>query len=226
MLVRDGGGDHAGVIAAGAAAMGVDMCPGAEARLGAYLEQLLLWNTRMNLVGRASPQTLIARHFLDSLSCLEVLPRTGRLKVVDVGAGAGFPGLVVAVARRAPTELLLVESSVKKAAFLEEVTVCMGVADVEVVRGRAETVCEDPRFSEAFDIAFCRGVGDLQKTARYCLPFLKAGGRMVAQRGPAAASEVAAAGLDGMGCPVEEVREIRVAGLPGPRAIVVARKKQ
>ncbi len=219
------GRDHAGAIAAGAAAMGVVMRRGAAERLGAYLEQLLLWNARMNLVGRASAETLVARHFLDSLSCLEVLPRTGRLKVVDVGAGAGFPGLVVAVARRAPTGVLLVESSLKKAAFLEEVTVRIGVCGVEVVRGRAESVCDNSKYREAFDVAFCRGVGDLRKTARYCLPFLKAGGRMVAQRGPAGASEAAAAGLDEMGCPVEEVREIRVAGLPGPRSIVVARKK-
>ena len=207
--------------------LGVRLGPRAQELLSVYLEELLRWNERVNLVAAARVQEIVARHFLDSISCLRALAPDGPLDVVDVGAGAGFPGLVVRIAREAPTRLLLVESSHKKCAFLEEIVGRLELGDVDIVRARVESPLVTERHDASFDAAMCRGVGDVKRAARYCLPLLRQNGRMLLQRGARSLEGVLEAedALRKIGGRIKAVYALRIPGLAGNRVIIVVGKE-
>jgi 16S rRNA (guanine527-N7)-methyltransferase len=156
-----------------------------------YLELLLEWNTRVNLTAIRDPHEAVVKHFLDSLTLAPLLP--GReFSMVDVGTGAGFPGMVVKILRP-DVRLTLLDSLKKRLAFLEAVSGELGLDAVETLHARAEDAGRDARYREKFDVAAARAVADVRTLSELCLPLVRVGGRFLAMKGPRAEGEQDAA---------------------------------
>jgi 16S rRNA (guanine527-N7)-methyltransferase len=171
------------------------------------------------------PEAVEAKHFLDSLSCLKVMACHANLRVVDVGTGAGFPGLVLKIACPA-WRVTLVEANNKKVAFCRHVVDMLGLKGVHIVHARAEDLGRDPSHRESYDWAVARAVARLPILAEYLLPLVRIGGRMLAQKGetgPAEAQEAEGV-LRILGGELAQVVPVDVPGIAGDRYLVIARK--
>ena len=149
-----------------------------------YQSELVDWNQRVNLTSITDTDGIQRRHFLDSLSCIagarDQLQHDG-CRVVDVGSGAGFPGLPIKLALP-HIQLTLIETRGKRAAFLEHLVDTLGVIGVTVIAERAETLGQAALHREHYDVALARAVGSLAVVAELCLPLIAIGGRFVAPR--------------------------------------------
>lgn len=160
---------------------GLTLSDGQREMLAAFWSLVLEANERHNLTAIVDPHEAAVKHFVDSLTPLLVgaLPRRGRL--ADVGSGAGFPGIPLAIA--APElEVTLIESVGKKAAFLRHAVEALGLR-AHVLAMRAEAVGRDPRYRETFDAAVARALAPMPVASEWCLPLVRPGGRFVAMRG-------------------------------------------
>jgi 16S rRNA (guanine527-N7)-methyltransferase len=203
---------------------GLELSDEQLAQFQIYADELRRWNERVNLTAISDPEGIVVRHFLDALRCGLVWgDNPGTL--IDIGTGAGFPGLPLKLLRPS-LALTLVESVGKKAAFLEHVASLLGLAQVTVIVGRAEAVGRDPRHRERYDVATARAVADLRVLAEYCLPLCRVGGRFLAPKGERVADELQQAG-GAIGLLGGEVLEVAPVSLPGvePRTIVVVEKR-
>jgi 16S rRNA (guanine527-N7)-methyltransferase len=164
----------------------------------AYYRLLVAANERVNLTSVTACEEVQRRHFGESLAVAAALYRTGVLRpgqvarTIDLGAGAGFPGLPIKIAHPA-LRLTLLESAAKKTAFLEGVVERLALPDVTVVTGRAESAAHESTHREAYDLALARAVASLPVLLELALPFLRLGGFLAAPKGSRAAQEVAAA---------------------------------
>jgi 16S rRNA (guanine527-N7)-methyltransferase len=166
----------------GAQALGLTLSPAQLRLFQTYAGQLVAWNQRLSLTAIINPDDIQVKHFLDSLTCLQALP-PGFVchRVLDVGSGGGFPGLPLKI--HDPTlQVTLLETTIKKAEFLRHVVEHMGLAGVEVVAERAETLGQDPAYRETYDLVVARAVAEMAVLAEYCLPFCRVGGLFVAQK--------------------------------------------
>ena len=213
------------LLSEGAAAMGLILSADQLAQFARYLELLLDWNRRLNLTAIREPAAVQRKHFLDSLTCAAVTGDLNNRRLVDVGAGAGFPGLPLKILYPA-LSLTLVESVVKKGRFLSAVVEDLGLDDVEVVIDRAENVAHMAGQRGAYDWAVARAVAALPVLAEYLLPFCRTGGHMLAQKGPGAPEEVksAASALTLLGGSEPYLQETSVPGLDETRFLVVVQK--
>ncbi|MBP7893283.1 MAG: 16S rRNA (guanine(527)-N(7))-methyltransferase RsmG [Firmicutes bacterium] len=155
----------------------------------AYKQLLIEANRSVNLTSITEDSEIAVKHFADSLTCLRVVDLCGVTSIVDVGTGAGFPGLVLKIMNPA-AKVLLIDSIGKKTDFVRAASVSLGLLDVESVQARAEELGGHPRYRERFDLAVARGVSGLSPLAEYCLPFVRLGGTFVAMKGPKAAQEM------------------------------------
>lgn len=193
-----------------------------------YYQEVLAWSERLNLTTLLEWETFQIQHLLDSLSAALVLPEQAcqaPYAMVDVGAGAGFPGLPLKVLLP-HAGLTLIESVGKKAAFLRHLVQVLGLEGVRVWNGRAEEAGRDPGERESYDLALGRAVGPLAVLAEYTLPLLRVGGMVVAHKGREVAAEIGAAqaALGMLGGELREVRAVELPGLEGPRHLVVVAK--
>ncbi len=166
--------------------------PSQAAAFQCYSDQLREWNERVNLTAITDPGEIEMRHFVDSLSCLKVMKPQPGLKVIDVGTGAGFPGLPLKIAY--PTlDLTLVEATGTKVDFLEHIVTTLNLEGVRLVNERAEMLGQMPEHRERYDWAVARAVAAMPVLAEYLLPLCKVGGHALAQKGESAHSETAEA---------------------------------
>lgn len=179
-------------LASWAAAFGLNLSPNQLEQFAVYEVLLLEWNERISLTAIREPRQIRLRHFLDSLSCITVTGSLDGRSLIDIGSGAGFPGIPLKIACPG-LELAVVESIEKKARFLEFVAKSLELAGVTVIADRAEIVGRDPAYREQFDWAVARAVADLRVLVELCLPLVRVGGAMLAQKGQNAASEIASA---------------------------------
>ena len=148
-----------------------------------YLRELKRWNRRANLVGFRTDDALIRHGILDSLSLLEAFRVQPGLELMDIGSGAGFPGIPLKVA--APDlRVTLVEATRKKASFLRQVCRLLQLQGVSVLQARAEALHNDPSHREAYDLVTARAVARLPEAVTLCAPFMKSDGRLVLPVGP------------------------------------------
>jgi 16S rRNA (guanine527-N7)-methyltransferase len=151
-----------------------------------YADLLTEWNEKMNLTAITEPKEIAVKHFLDSLSGAALLPRGAR--VIDVGAGAGFPSLPLKIFR-GDLSVFLLDSLRKRVGFLERVVGALGLREVSALHARAEDAARLSGLREGFSAAVSRAVARLDVLAEYCLPFVKVGGIFIAYKGPDAAEE-------------------------------------
>lgn len=180
-----------------AAALGLPLSEGQLAAFEVYRVELLDWNRRVNLTAVTDPSEVELRHFADSLTCFigldAMLRQRPTARVIDVGSGAGFPGLPLKLARP-DMRLTLLDSVGKKTAFLDHMVARLGLQDVEVVTVRAEDLARSAQHRDGYDAAVSRAVAALPVLLELCLPFLRPGGRLVAiRRGDLAQQQAKAA---------------------------------
>lgn len=181
-----------------------------------YAEMLTERNERVNLTAITDPDEIRVKHFTDSLAAIDLI-KTGAT-VLDIGSGAGFPGIPLKIARD-DISVTLLDSVNKKVAFMNDVIADLGLKNIEAVHARIE---DFPHKGE-FDVAVSRAVAELTTLAEYALPFVKVGGTFVAYKSEKAEAEAAAAGnaVALLGGRLREIREVNVAPGLTRRLIVV-----
>ena len=173
-----------------AAGFSVEVSAELADRLDIYARLLVEWNEKINLTAITDPAGITVKHFADSLAAAPLLPE-GAFSLIDVGTGAGFPGVPLALLRP-DCRLTLLDSLNKRLVFLETLCGALGL-DARRVHARAEEGGRDPTLREQFDVATARAVAALPALSEYCLPFVKLGGRFIALKGRDGAQESAAA---------------------------------
>ena len=161
------------------------------AQLNQYYELLIEWNEKMNLTALTAPEDVALKHFADSLLLLRYCDIEKEARVIDVGTGAGFPGMVIKIARP-DIQLTLLDSLQKRLGFLDEVCNELGFDDVELIHSRAEDGSRT-QLRDSFDIAVSRAVASLNTLCEYDMPYVKVGGRFIAMKGKEAQEEMSAA---------------------------------
>ena len=161
------------------------------AQLNQYYELLIEWNEKMNLTALTAPEDVALKHFADSLTLLKYCEVEEGASVIDVGTGAGFPGMVIKIARP-DIQLTLLDSLQKRLGFLDEVCNELGFDDVELIHSRAEDGSRT-ELRDSFDIAVSRAVASLNTLCEYDMPYVKVDGRFIAMKGKEAQDEMAAA---------------------------------
>ena len=156
-----------------------------------YFSLLVEWNQKLNLTAITDDMGVAVKHFADSLSIFNYIDIPQNARVIDVGTGAGFPGIVLKIARP-DIELTLLDSLKKRFIFLEEVINKLDL-EAEFLQGRAEDYGNDIDCRESYDLVVSRAVAQLNTLSEYCLPFARLSGRFVAFKGGACENEVAAA---------------------------------
>jgi 16S rRNA (guanine527-N7)-methyltransferase len=208
-----------------AAAWDINLDAGQLDAFWRYLALLESWNRRLNLTAVTGSEAVRVRHFLDSLSCLLATGDLGDRRLVDVGSGAGFPGLPLKIC--CPSlRLTLVESVAKKARFLEAVVAELALEAVTVLPERAETVGRLPGHRHGYDWAVARAVAPLPTLAEYLLPLCRTGGFMLAQKGPDVAQEAGQAveALRLLGGSAPRLETVHLPEGEGTRCLVVVEK--
>ena len=211
----------------GAAALSIPLDDAQAAQFRRYRDELAEWNRRVNLTAVTDPDEVVAKHFLDSLSVAAALPDGARetgLRLLDVGSGAGFPGIPLKVAFPL-WRVSLLEATGKKTAFLEHVIGRLALDGASVLAGRAETMAHDPAHREAYDVVVSRAVAPMAALAELCLPFCRTGGTFVAQKSRDACDEVSLSlrAIETMGGRLCHTREVSYEG--GQGLLVVVEKR-
>lgn len=161
-------------------------------RFNIYNELLIEWNKVMNLTAITEEEEIIIKHFLDSVSCLQSGLNFSKLKCIDVGTGAGFPGIPLKIVVPG-MKITLLDSLKKRTLFLSELTKKLGI-ECEIVHGRAEDFGNKAGYRESYDAAFSRAVANLSVLLEYTLPFVKVGGSFLCLKGPGVFKEVEESG--------------------------------
>lgn len=205
--------------------LGLDLSADAQRALSIYADELLTWNEKINLTAITAPEEIEMRHFLDSLSVLRAISVKPGLRVIDVGAGAGFPGLPLRLVFPG-IELALLEATTKKTAFLEHLVQRLKLANVQVLNARAEDAGQDPAHREKYDLVLARAVAQMPALAEYMLPLCRVGGKCVALKGESAVNEVrqAETALHLLGGRVEKVIPVELPQVAETHYLVVVHK--
>jgi 16S rRNA (guanine527-N7)-methyltransferase len=158
--------------------------------LAEYLQRLMEANRGFNLTAIRDRDTAWRRHIIDSLTLLPLLEGlSAGSRLIDVGSGGGLPGIPVAIAR-GDLRVTLLETTGKKARFLEQCSQAMRLQNVDVVNARAEAVGQDRRHRQHYEVAMARAIGPLRELLEYTLPLVKVGGRVLAMKGPRVREEL------------------------------------
>jgi 16S rRNA (guanine527-N7)-methyltransferase len=208
----------------GAEALGVRLNEKQIGQFAQYAALLEEWNARMNLT-RVAPQDVVPLHFLDSLTVSGVAegPLTGRL--LDVGTGAGFPGVPLKIVYP-ELSVSLLDSTRKKLDFLDAVISALGLQGIQTVHSRAEEAGRDNRHRQKYDVVTARAVARMNVLSEWLLPLVKAGGIAVAMKSAASDEEIAEAenAVKTLGGEIEKVSSVVIPGTDIERKIVVMRK--
>lgn len=157
-----------------------------------YKDLLKEWNKNINLTAIIDDEEIITKHFIDSIKAIEFQPLKNAKSIIDVGTGAGFPGIPLKIVS-SDIELTLLDSLNKRINFLKEVGKVLELKNVEYIHSRAEDGGNDVNLRENFDIAVSRAVANLTLLSELCLPYVKVGGYFIALKGPSVDEEIESA---------------------------------
>jgi 16S rRNA (guanine527-N7)-methyltransferase len=219
------------LLADGARQLGIPLAGDQLRQFQVYLHTLLAWNARMNLTGITDDRAVQLKHFLDSLAGLPALRQAEPLagwpagRVIDVGSGAGFPGVPLKIAWPG-LRLTLLEATGKKAEFLRALVQHLGMAGVEVLNARAEDAAHQPAHRQAYDLAVARALAEMATLAELTLPFVRTGGLVAAYKGEDPSAEVARAenAIARLGGRLRRIMPVTIPGLAAARHLVVLEK--
>jgi 16S rRNA (guanine527-N7)-methyltransferase len=225
-MASDSAGDDFTPLVAGAAELGIALDDAQLARFRRYRELLLDWNTRINLTAITEPAEVVTRHFLDSLTVAMAIPGEERqrpLRLLDVGAGAGLPGLPLAIAFP-HWDVTLLEATGKKVRFLDAVVAALELRNARAMQGRAEEVAHDPAYRGRFDVVTARAVAALPTLLEYCAPFARVGGLTIAPKKGELEEEIDAGShaVKLLGARLLDVVEVTMPPLVDGRVLIVA----
>lgn len=224
---------HQRLLQAGCEELGIPLDSGQLAQFERYYRKLAAWNRRFNLTAITDYEDVQVKHFLDCIAGLpliaeelqESLPFRRRLNLVDVGAGAGFPGLPLKIA--APQlALSLIDGTGKKIKFLDHMVDVLGLSDVETIQGRAEELGRQPTYRNHFDLVTARAVAPLNTLVEYLLPLVRMSGLVVVLKGASAPQEFMEArkAIDTLGGETVRLAPLRVPYLDAARFILLIKK--
>lgn len=154
-----------------------------------YYELLIEWNEKINLTAITEFQDVMTKHFIDSISLIKAFDVRQNASVIDVGTGAGFPGLAIKIAFP-DLRVTLLDSLNKRITFLKVVIEELGLNGIDTVHGRAEDLAKEKAFRESFDLSVSRAVANLSTLSEYCLPFVKVGGQFISYKSEKIAEEL------------------------------------
>ena len=215
------------ILAARAAEAGIPLTAEQIGQFSVYHEILLDWNTRMNLTALTALEDVAVKHIIDSLTAYDAALFDGARTLIDVGTGAGLPGIPLAVYAPHLTVTLL-DALNKRVRFLTEVTAAMGLQNVRCIHARAEEAARTAEHRAAYDIAVSRAVARLPVLLEYTLPFVRVGGTLLALKGRAYAEEQKEArrAAEVLGGGRITARPVHLPGLDDVRAILTVTKER
>ena len=190
-----------------------------------YMNLLIEWNEKMNLTAITDPDEVILKHFIDSITILKEIEDNSKL--VDVGTGAGFPGIPLSIMN--PTlKITLVDSLNKRLVFLQEVVNKLGLKNIEIVHARAEEFGQNKKYREKFDLSTSRAVANLATLSEYLIPLVKVGGKVISMKAAEAQDEIddAKKAIDVLGGTIEEIKEFNLPQSDIGRTVIIIRKNR
>ncbi len=192
-----------------------------------YYEMLVEKNKVMNLTSITEFDEVVVKHFLDSLAIVKVLPDMPACKVLDLGTGAGFPGVPLKIAFP-QLEITLMDSLNKRIKFLQEVIDALGLEKIEAVHGRAEEAARNKVFRENFDLCVSRAVANITTLSEYCLPFVAVGGKFISYKSGEIDEELnnGKSGIKKLGGAVEKVEKFTLPNSEYDRSFVIIAKNK
>lgn len=188
-------------------------------------ELLLDWNQRMNLTAIQDPAAIAVKHYLDSLTLAKVIPCFAGRRLIDVGTGAGFPGLALAIVFPR-LRVTLLDATAKKLRFIDQAGQTLGLENIRTLHARAEDAGRHPKHRGAYDFVTARAVAKMPTLMEYTLPLAKIGGQVITMQGSRAYEETsrAAKAIARLGGELFAIEEIRLPTLDQPRYLVVIDK--
>lgn len=208
-----------------AAEYGINLTETQIAQYNRYFELLIEWNEKINLTAITAPKDVAIKHIIDSITAYDAALFQAGTTVIDVGTGAGFPGLPLKIFCP-EIKLTLMDSLNKRIKFLQTVVEELGLKDVECVHARAEEGARNKKYRESFDIAVSRAVARLPILCEYCLPFVKKGGHFIALKGMQYNDEAeeAVKAIKVMGGSRTEIRPVKLPEIDDKRAVIIITK--
>jgi len=190
-----------------------------------YEKELLEWNQKFNLTAIRDVESIRTKHFLDSFSCILAWKASPPTHLIDVGTGAGFPGLALKILYPS-MKLTLVESVGKKAMFCQHIVSVLGLENVNVIQARAEALGQNSKHREKYDWAVARAVANLSVLSEYLIPLIRIGGRMLAQKGESGPAEAQSAekAMKLLGGKLEQLIPVNLPGVADDRYLVIVDK--
>ena len=190
-----------------------------------YKDLLLEWNEKINLTAITEEREIILKHFIDSISILTAVEMKKEISIVDIGTGAGFPGIPVKIVYP-DCKMTLIDSLNKRVKFLQEVITKLQLQDITAVHGRAEDVGQDKNHREKYDLCLSRAVANLSVLAEFCLPMVKIGGEFISLKGPDATEEISTAktAINILGGEISDIKKLKIPNSDIVHSIVVIKK--
>jgi 16S rRNA (guanine527-N7)-methyltransferase len=190
-----------------------------------YEKELLEWNQKFNLTAIRDTESIRTKHFLDSFSCVLAWKSSPPNNLIDVGTGAGFPGIPLKIFYP-NLKLTLVESVRKKAIFCQHIVSMLGLEHVEVIQARAEDLGQNPQHRERYEWVVARAVANLNVLSEYLLPLVKVGGTMLAQKGESGPAEAQSAekAIELLGGKLKQLIPVHLPGVADDRYLIVVDK--
>jgi len=194
--------------------------------LETYQQELNEWNSRYNLTAIHDPEKIRVKHFLDSFSPYLVLKNISLKNIIDIGTGAGFPGIPLKILLP-KTDVVLVDSNHKKTEFCQHIIDRLGLSGIQVLHERVERLAKEETYREQFDWAIGRAVAQLSTLCEYMLPFVRMGGSILAMKGDQGPIEVQQAqqAIDILGGELNQVKRINLPGVTEDRYLITVVKK-
>lgn len=188
-----------------------------------YMKLLLEWNEKMNLTAITEPDEIILKHFIDSITAEKYISKDS--KMIDVGTGAGFPGIPLSIIRN-DLDITLMDSLNKRIRFLDEVVNENDLKNVETIHGRAEELARNKDFREKYDVAISRAVAPLNILLEYLIPFLKVGGTCICMKGNNVEEELERSqkALKVLSCEIEKIEKFNLPESEYGRNIIIIKK--
>jgi 16S rRNA (guanine527-N7)-methyltransferase len=207
----------------GAKEFGVKLDDKMLQQLNTYKDTLMEWNKRVNLTAIEEDADIAIKHFIDSLTVIPYM-RDEKINLMDVGTGAGFPGIPVKIVFK-NIRLTLLDSLEKRINFLNELINILEIKDVLTIHGRAEDFGQNPKYREKFDVCTARAVAGLPVLLEYCLPFIKTGGIFIAMKGSSLDEvELSQKALNVLGGEIDEIKELTLPFSDIKRNLIIVKK--